>query len=115
MERYVYKRARYDFENLTQASVNELIEAKMVKEANRFIQQWPDDKISLQNGRWGAEAVYGKKRLRLPKGKHTAEALTSISLAEVKDIILAQDPKAFDKKAPAKKKAAVKKAAVKKK
>jgi DNA topoisomerase-1 len=107
--------ARYDFENLTQASVNELIEAKMVKEANRFIQQWPEEKISLQNGRWGPEAVYGKKRLRLPKGKYTTEALTSISLAEMKEIILAQDPKAFDKKAPAKKNAAKKKAAVKKK
>lgn len=107
--------ARYDFENLTQENINELIEAKQKKEANRFIQQWPDEKLSLQNGRWGPEAVYGKKRLRLPKGKYTAEALTTISLDEVKAIILAQDPKAFDKKGPAKKKVVKKKAAVKKK
>ncbi len=106
--------ARYDFENLTQASIHELIEAKQKKEANRFIQQWPNEKLSLQNGRWGPEAVYGKKRLRLPKGKYTAEALATISLEEMKAIILAQDPKAFDKKGPVKKKAA-KKAAVKKK
>ena len=107
--------ARYDFENLTQESINELIEAKQKKEANRYIQQWPEEKLSLQNGRWGPEAVYGKKRLRLPKGKYTAEALATISLDEVKAIILAQDPKAFDKKGPAKKKSAKKKAAVKKK
>jgi len=107
--------ARYDFENLPQASINELIEAKIKKEANRYIQQWPEEKLSLQNGRWGPEAVYGKKRLRLPKGKYTAEALTKLSLDEVKAIVLAQDPKAFDKKGPAKKKAAKKKAAVKKK
>ncbi len=106
--------ARYDFENLNQAGINELIEAKMVKEANRFIQQWPEEKISLQNGRWGPEAVYGKKRLRLPKGKYSNEALATISLDEVKAMITAIDPKAFDKKkAPAKKKAAVKKAAKK--
>jgi DNA topoisomerase-1 len=102
--------ARYDFENLTQADCNELIEKKIEKEANRFIQQWSEEKIAIENGRWGPEVVYNKKRLRLPKGKYTVEALTTISLDEVKAMILAQDPKAFDKKkTPAKKKAAVKK------
>ncbi len=107
--------ARYNFENLTQADCNELIEKKIAKEANRFIQQWPEEKIAVENGRWGPEVVYSKKRLRLPKGKYTVEALAAASLDEVKAMILAMDPKAFDKKkAPAKKKAAVKKAAKKK-
>ncbi len=107
--------ARYNFENLTQADCNELIEKKIEKEANRFIQQWPEEKIAIENGRWGPEVVYNKKRLRLPKGKYTAEALATVTLDEVKAMILAMDPKAFDKKkAPAKKKAAVKKAAKKK-
>ncbi len=110
--------ARYNFDNLTQADINQLIEAKLVKEANRFIQQWPEEKIAIENGRWGPEAVYSKKRIRLPKGKYTAEALATVSLDEVKAMILAQDPKAFDKKkAPAKKsatKAAAKKAPAKK-
>ena len=107
--------ARYNFDNLTQADLNQLIEAKLVKEANRFIQQWPEEKIALENGRWGPEVTYNKKRLRLPKGKYTVEALTTISLDGVKAMILAMDPKAFDKKkAPAKKKAAVKKVVKKK-
>ena len=101
--------ARYNFENLTQPDLNQLIEAKLVKEANRFIQQWPEEKIAVENGRWGPEVVYSKKRIRLPKGKYTAEALATVSLDEVKAMILAQDPKAFDKKAPAKKKAVAKK------
>ncbi len=106
--------ARYHFENLTQADCNELIEKKIEKEANRFIQQWPEEKIAVENGRWGPEVVYNKKRLRLPKGKYTVEALATVSLDEVKAMILAMDPKAFDKKkAPAKKKAAVKKVAKK--
>ena len=42
------------------------------------------------------------------KGKYTAEELAVISLEEVKKMIIAQEPKAFDKKAPAKKKAAKK-------
>ncbi len=107
--------ARYNFENLSQAEYTELIEKKIEKEANRFIQQWPEEKIAIENGRWGPEVTYNKKRLRLPKGKYTADALATVSLDEVKEMILAQDPKAFDKKkAPAKKKAAVKKAAKKK-
>ena len=110
--------ARYNFDNLTQADINQLIEAKMVKEANRFIQQFPEDKINIENGRWGPEVVYSKKRIRLPKGKYTVETLATVSLDEVKAMILAQDPKAFDKKkAPAKKAAskAPKKTAAKKK
>ncbi|MFZ1453888.1 MAG: DNA topoisomerase, partial [Ferruginibacter sp.] len=107
--------ARYNFENLTQADCNELIEKKIEKEANRFIQQWPEEKIAIENGRWGPEVVYSKKRLRLPKGKYTTEALATVNLDEVKAMILAMDPKAFDKKkAPAKKKVAAKKTAAKK-
>ncbi|MGC4103766.1 type I DNA topoisomerase [Ferruginibacter sp.] len=110
--------ARYNFDNLSQADINALIEAKLVKEANRYIQQFPEEKISIENGRWGPEVVYSKKRIRLPKGKYTADALATVSLDEVKAMILAQDPKAFDKKkAPAKKaatKAAAKKAPAKK-
>ena len=113
-EMFINVPARYNFDTLAQADTNQLIEAKLLKEANRFIQQWPEEKIAVENGRWGPEVVYSKKRIRLPKGKYTVEALATVSLDEVKAMILAQDPKAFDKKAPAKKKAAVKKAAKKK-
>ena len=113
-EMFINVPARYNFDTLAQADTNQLIEAKLLKEANRFIQQWPEEKIAVENGRWGPEVVYSKKRIRLPKGKYTVEALATVSMDEVKAMILAQDPKAFDKKAPAKKKAAVKKAAKKK-
>jgi len=108
----------YNFDTLTQQDCNELIEKKMEKEANRFIRQWPEEKIAIENGRWGAFIRFGKKMLKLglnkANAKYTPEELAVIELDEVKKIILAQEPKAFDKKAPAKKKAAVKKAAVKK-
>lgn len=35
---------RYDFANLAQADMNELIEAKVSKEANRYIQRWEAEK-----------------------------------------------------------------------
>jgi len=112
----------YNFDTLTQKDCNELIEKKVEKEANRFIQQWPAEKISIENGRWGPFIRMGKKMLKLfnkdDKTKYTAEELATIDLESIKKMILAQDPKAFDKKTTAKKagtkKAAPKKAAVKK-
>lgn len=111
----------YSFDNLSQQDCNELIEKKLEKEANRFIRQWPEEKISIENGRWGPFIRFGKKMLKLalgPNGKYTAEELADISIDEVKKMIVAQDPKAFDKKTKATKtatkKAAVKKAAPKK-
>ena len=109
----------YNFNMLTQQDCNELIEKKMEKEANRFIRQWPEEKIAIENGRWGAFIRFGKKMLKLGfnknNAKYTPEELAVIELDEVKKMILTQEPKAFDKKAPAKKKEAPKKAVKKKK
>ena len=117
---------RYDFDNLSQNDINELIEAKLEKEANRYIQQWEKEKISIENARWGPIVKHGKNIFKIPKNskdeKFTAEELVDVSLEEVKKWIIAQDKNAFKekvKKAPAKKPAAkkipVKKAAPKKK
>lgn len=106
---------RYDFENLSQSDINELVEAKLEKEANRYIQQWEKEKISLENGRWGPFIKFGKAMFKIPKKKddtkYEADDLKEVSLDEVKKWITAQDPKAFaEKKKPAAKKAPVKKA-----
>lgn len=107
----------YNFDALSQRDITELIEKKVAKEANRYIQQWPSEKISIENGRWGPFIRFGKKMLKLGRGtggeKLTAEELSSIALEDVKKMIEAQVPGAFTKKATAKK-AASKKAASKK-
>ncbi|HWJ29283.1 MAG TPA: hypothetical protein VNS32_22275, partial [Flavisolibacter sp.] len=108
---------------LTQKDIDELIEKKIDKEANRYIQQWPADKISIENGRWGAFIRFNKKMLKLGRKengeKYSPEELTNISLEDVKKMIEEQVPGAFAKKAAAKKtaakKAPAKKAAGKKK
>lgn len=108
----------YNFDILTQQDCNELIEKKMEKEANRFIIQWPAEKISIENGRWGPFIRFGKKMLKLisgPNGKYTADQLATIELEEVKKMILIQEPKAFDKKGAVNKKSAVKKKSATKK
>jgi DNA topoisomerase I len=109
----------YDFDVLTQQDCNELIEKKIEKEGNRFIQQWPEEKIAIENGRWGPFIRFQKKMLKFigtgANGKYTAEEAAQFSLDDIKKMILVHEPKAFDKKKPAAKKAAPKKAAVKKK
>lgn len=114
---------KYNFDALSKNDIEELIEAKMEKEANRFIQQWPSEKISIENGRWGPFIRFGKQMLKLGKkadgSKFEAQDLQDVSLEEVKKMIEAQVPGAFDKKTkkPATKKAAkpaAKKAAKKK-
>jgi DNA topoisomerase-1 len=113
---YVNVPKAYNFDALTQHDINELIEKKVAKEANRFIQQWPAEKISIENGRWGPFIRFGKKMLKLGRAangeKLTAEELTSIPLEEVKKMIETQVPGAFAKKTAAKK-AAPKKASAK--
>ena len=110
---------RYDFDTLIQDEMNELIDAKVKKEANRFIQRWPDEKISVENARWGPVLKFGKKILKLnlkaDGTKYSADEAALIPLEDIKAMIAAQVPNAFGKKKAApKKKAAVKKAAPKK-
>jgi DNA topoisomerase-1 len=93
---------KYNFEALSEKDIEELIKAKMEKEANRFIQQWPQEKISIENGRWGPFIRFQKKMLKLgkkPDGtKYEASELEHISIDAVKAMIETQIPNAFTKK-----------------
>jgi DNA topoisomerase-1 len=111
---------RYNYDTLSQNDINELVAAKIVKEANRVIKAFPEEKITIENERWGAIIKMGKKKYKLTgsgaKGKYTPEELQALELDDVKKMILQQEPKAFDKKGKAApKKAAAKKAPSKKK
>ncbi len=111
---------RYNFAKLSQADMDELIDAKVKKEANRYIQRWPDENISVENDRWAPIIKFGKKKVYLPKKKddtrYTAEEAAAFTLEEVKQFIEASIPGAFaKKKKAAAKKAPAKKAATKKK
>lgn len=107
----------YNFDKLTQAEMNELIEKKLEKEANRYIQQWDDGKIAIENGRWGPFIRFNKKMIKIGRKpndeKYTNEELATISLDEVKRLIELEVPDAFAKK-ETKKKTTSKKAPAKK-
>ncbi len=92
----------YNFDTLSQQDINELVEKKLDKEANRFIKQWPAEKISIENGRWGPFIRFNKKMLKMGKktdgSKYVAEDLTDIDVELIKKMIEEQVPDAFTKK-----------------
>ena len=117
-EMFINIPVKYNYDNLSQSDLEELIEKKLEKEATRVIAQWPEEKISIENARWGPIIKFGKLKLKVigsgASGKYTPEELAQLDLETVKKMIVAQQPKAFDKKVAVKKKAAPKKAAPKK-
>ena len=99
---YINVPRRYDFQNLTQDEMSGLIEEKINKEANRYIQRWESEKISVENARWGPVVKFGKKVISIPRKadgtRPTAEEAAKLTLDDVKKIIEAEVPGAFTKK-----------------
>jgi len=94
---------KYDFDNLRDGDIEELIDDKIKKEIDKVIHNWEDEGIRVEKARWGRfNILKGKTKIELPK---TVDA-EKLSLEEVKAII--------EKKKPTKKKPAAKKAAAKK-
>ena len=91
---------RYDPDNLTTEEAHNLIAAKIEKEANRYVHNWPEEDISVQNGRWGPFIKMGKTNVKLPKnaeGKRmTSEEAKALSLADVKAVIEEELPGALE-------------------
>ncbi|MEO5860540.1 MAG: topoisomerase C-terminal repeat-containing protein, partial [Pyrinomonadaceae bacterium] len=113
---YINVPSRYDFDNLSQDEMSQLIEAKVTKEANRYIHRWEAEKISVENARWGPVIKFGKKVIYLPKkadgSRATAEEAAKLTLDDVKKLIEDEVPGAFTKKTrPPAKKSPVRRAA----
>lgn len=116
---YVSVPRKYDFDNLTQNEMHELIEKKLEKEANRYIKRWESENIAVENGRWGPFIRYKKKSVKIPKidGKRvTKEQAEELTLEQVKAFIEAELPGTFsdNKKGKKEKKSSKKKTSKKK-
>ncbi len=100
---------KYDWDNLSDEDIVELIETKIQKEIDKVVHNWEDEGIRVEKARWGRHNILqGKIKIELPK---TVDA-TKLTLEEVKGIIEKNAPK---KKATKKKPAAKKKTTAKKK
>ncbi len=98
---YINIPRRYDPQNLSISQMDELIAAKIEKEANRYIHRWEKEGIDIENGRWGPFIRYKKKSIKLPKvGKErmTPDQAKALSLEQVIKIIEKEQPALIKKK-----------------
>lgn len=92
---------KYDFDNLTQENIEELIEAKKQKEIDKIVQDWPEEGIRIEKARWGRHNIIkGKVKVELAK---TVDA-TKMSIEEAKTLIEKKTPKRKTKAKPKAKK-----------
>ncbi|MFN4257392.1 MAG: type I DNA topoisomerase, partial [Saprospiraceae bacterium] len=98
---YVNVPKAVNFDTMTEKEAVQLLLAKFEKEANRYIQHWPEEDIAIENGRWGPFIRFGKNMVNLPKiegARMTTDQARTLSLEDVKKRILEEIPGAFDKK-----------------
>jgi len=90
---------KYDFDNLSQSDIEELIEVKKQKEIDKVVQNWPEEGIRIEKARWGRHNILkGKTKVELAKSVDASK----MTLEEAKTLIEKKAPK---KKAKAKTKA----------
>lgn len=89
---FVNVNKKYDFDNLSQDDIGELIEAKKQKEREKLVQSWPDEGIRIEKARWGRHNII-KGRIKVELSKDVDA--TKLSLEAAKELL--------DKKAPKRK------------
>jgi DNA topoisomerase I len=105
---------KYNFDNLSQSDVEELIEDKLQKNIDKVLHNWEAEGIVVEKARWGRSVISkGKIKIELSKDVDA----TKLTLAQVQEIIEKKSPakKTPVKKASTTKKPAAKKAIAKKK
>jgi DNA topoisomerase-1 len=99
---------KYNFDNLSQSDIAELIEEKLQKDIDKVIHNWTEEGIVVEKARWGKSVITkGKIKIELNKDVDAAK----LTLDQVKEMIAKKTPekktaakKPAAKKAPAKKK-----------
>ncbi|MGB0198968.1 MAG: type I DNA topoisomerase [Flavobacteriaceae bacterium] len=81
---------QYDFDNLSQQDIENLIEGKKKKEAEKLVCEWEEEGIRIEKARWGRHNIIkGKTKLELTKDIDPKK----LSLEEVKKLLDAKKPK----------------------
>ena len=99
---------KYNFDNLSQSDIVELIEDKLQKNIDKVIHDWKEEGILVEKARWGRSVILkGKIKIELSKEVDASQ----LTLEQVKELIEKKSPakKTSAKKAPAKKATAKKK------
>ena len=87
---YINVTKKYNFDNLTQQDVEELIEGKLKKESEKVVKEWDEGEVRIEKARWGRfTLIKGKTKVELPKDTNVEsftkeEALASLAEKEPK-------------------------------
>ncbi|WP_396195728.1 type I DNA topoisomerase [Flavobacterium sp.] len=98
---------KYNFDNLSQSDIAELIEEKLQKDIDKVIHNWKEEGIVVEKARWGKSVITkGKIKIELNKDIDASK----LTLEQVQDMIAKKTPE----KKTAAKKATTKKTTAKK-
>jgi len=80
---------KYNFDNLSQADITELIEEKLQKDIDKVIHNWKEEGIVVEKARWGKSVIIkGKQKIELNKDVDASK----LTLDDVKKIIESKQP-----------------------
>lgn len=94
---------KYDWDNLSDSDIKELIEDKIQKDIDKVIHDWKSDGIRVEKARWGRHTLLkGKIKIELDKSFDVSK----LTLDKAKELIESKTPKkkTATKKSTAKKK-----------
>lgn len=91
---YINVSKKYDFDNLSQSDIIELIEDKLRKESEKVVQNWEEEGIRIEKARWGRHNIIkGKTKIELAKEVDVKK----LKLDDVKKLIEQHKPSAKKK------------------
>lgn len=74
-EMFINVNKKYDFDNLSENDIRELIENKLKKESEKVVRNWEEEGIRIEKARWG--------RHNLIKGKTKVELLKEVDVQKL--------------------------------
>lgn len=81
---------KYNFDQLSQSDIKELIEDKLQKEEDKVIQNWEEEGIRIEKARWGRSVIL-KGKVKVELGKEVDAS--KITLEQAKEYIEQKSPK----------------------
>lgn len=80
---------KYDFDRLSQADIESLIEDKLQKDQDKVISSWPSEGIVVEKARWGRSVVVkGKTKIELGKDVDASK----LTLEQIQELIAQKTP-----------------------
>jgi len=80
---------KYDFDRLSQADIESLIEDKLQKDQDKVISSWPSEGIVVEKARWGRSVIVkGKTKIELAKDVDASK----LTLEQIQELIAQKTP-----------------------